>query len=176
MWTGDMVRKSDDTGRFMVNHFTDKLRVTGLGGANNLNQNGREAMKEAGIDFVWENGKKENEAGRLRVGGNARYYHRNTDQLSITNSETFLSAGANSSFSNNSGRTRSGNTNVNSNFRLEWSPDTMTRIMFRPNFSYSENYSNGQSSSVTFNDDPYAWGMFRSAFANTVIMWQTVSW
>lgn len=57
------------TGRFMVNHFTDKLRVTGLGGANNLNQNGREAMKEAGIDFVWENGKKENEAGRLRVGG-----------------------------------------------------------------------------------------------------------
>lgn len=53
----------------MVNHFTDKLRVTGLGGANNLNQNGREAMKEAGIDFVWENGKKENEAGRLRVGG-----------------------------------------------------------------------------------------------------------
>lgn len=170
------------TGRFMVNHFTDKLRVTGLGGANNLNQNGREAMKEAGIDFVWENGKKENEAGRLRVGGNARYYHRNTDQLSITNSETFLSAGANSSFSNNSGRTRSGNTNVNSNFRLEWSPDTMTRIMFRPNFSYSENYSNGQSSSVTFNDDPYAWGMsdplsqYRDYVADSIVVNDNRRW
>ena len=36
-------------------------------------------------------------------------------------------------------------------------------------------YSNGQSSSVTFNDDPYAWGM-SDPLRNTVIMWQTVSW
>lgn len=146
-------------GRVMVNHFTDKLRVTGLGAANNVNSGGRTSTKEAGLDFTWENGKKENEAGRLRIGGNARYYHTSTDQLSTSNSETFLTTGSSSSFSNNYNRSRSGNTNVNSNFRLEWSPDTLTRLMFRPNFSYSDNYSDGTSSSVTFNDDPYVWGM-----------------
>ncbi len=37
---------------------TDRYRVTGLGGLNNV---------------AWENGKREN--GRLRMGGNVRYYH-----------------------------------------------------------------------------------------------------
>ena len=146
-------------GRVMVNHFTDRYRVTGLGGLNNVGWGGRRTTKEAGFDFTWENGKKENEAGRLRMGGNARYYHTNTDQLSTSNSETFLTAGSNSSFANNASNSRSGNTNVNSNFRIEWSPDTLTRLMFRPNFSYSDNYSRSTSRSVTFNDDPYAWGM-----------------
>ena len=160
-------------GRFMGNRFTDKLRLTVLGGANNVDDrgfsggfrggwgsgNGLVATKEAGLDFTWENGKREEEAGRLRIGGNVRYNHRSSDQLSITNSETFLTTGGNSSFSNRNSRSHSSNTNVNSNFRLEWSPDTMTRIMFRPNFSYSENYSNSSSNSVTFNADPYAAGM-----------------
>ena len=161
------------TGRFMVNRFTDRLRLTLLGGANNVNDSGFSggfhggwggngglvANKDAGMDFVWENGKKENEAGRLKVGGNVRYRHSSADQLSTTNSESFLTSGTNSSFSNRMNRSKSGNTNVNSNFRLEWSPDTMTRIMFRPNFSFSQNYSDGQSSSVTFNDNPYTRGM-----------------
>lgn len=161
------------TGRFMVNRFTDRLRLTLLGGANNVNDRGFSggfhggwggngglvANKDAGMDFVWENGKKENEAGRLKVGGNVRYRHSSADQLSTTNSESFLTSGTNSSFSNRMNRSKSGNTNVNSNFRLEWSPDTMTRIMFRPNFSFSQNYSDGQSSSVTFNDNPYTRGM-----------------
>ncbi len=161
------------TGRFMGNRFTDKLRLTMYGNANNVNDRGFSggfrggwggngglvANKEAGMDFTWENGKRENEAGRLRLGGNVRYRYRNTDQLTTSNYETFLTSAGGSSFGNSSSQSRSGNMSVNSNFRLEWSPDTMTRIMFRPNFSYSENYSNSWSNSVTFNEDPYAWGM-----------------
>lgn len=157
------------TGKFMVNRFTDQLHLTLFGSANNVGDRGFPgggfggwggggglvASKMAGLDFNWENGKRENENGRLEIGGNARYYHQGKDLLSTTNSETFLSTGSNSSFSNSRNSTRSGNTNVDANFRLEWSPDTMTRIMFRPNFSYSENYSDGLSSSVTFNEDPY---------------------
>lgn len=58
----------------------------------------------------------------------------------------------------------------------------MTRIMFRPNFSYSENYSNGQSSSVTFNDDPYAWGMsdplsqYRDYVADSIVVNDNRRW
>ena len=112
------------TGRFMVNRFTDRLRLTLLGGANNVNDRGFSggfyggwggngglvANKDAGMDFVWENGKKENEAGLLKVGGNVRYRHSSTDQLSTTNSESFLTSGANSSFSNRMNRSKSGNT------------------------------------------------------------------
>ena len=161
------------TGKLMLLRFTDRLRLTVFGSANNVDDrgfsggfhggfgggNGLVASKMAGMDFTWDNGKKEREAGRLMMGGNVRYTHRNSDRQTITNSETFLSAGASSSFSNSRSTTVTGNTNVNANFRLEWTPDTMTRIMFRPNISYSDNYSRGQSSSVTFNADPYASGM-----------------
>lgn len=158
------------TGKAMVNRFTDKLQLSVIGSANNVNDNGFPgggfrgfggnggglvASKMAGLNFSWENGKKDREAGMLKIGGNVRYNHRGTDAISTSNSEKFLSGGASSSFANSFSSTKSGQTNVNGNFRLEWAPDTMTRIMFRPNFSYSENYSDAFSNSVTFNSDPY---------------------
>lgn len=158
------------TAKAMVNRFTDRLQMSVLGSANNVNDNGFPgggfrgwgrgggglvASKMAGLNFSWENGKKEREAGMLKIGGNVRYSHNGTDALSTTNSETFLPSGSGSSFSNSNSINRSGSTNVNANFRLEWMPDTMTRIMFRPDFSYSTNDSRGVSTSVTFNEDPY---------------------
>lgn len=158
------------TGKIMVNRFTDRLQLSVFGSANNVNDNGFPgggfrgwgggggglvASKMAGLNFSWENGKKEREAGMLKIGGNVRYSHSGTDAISTNNSETFLPSGAGSSFSNSSNDTRSGRTNVNANFRFEWMPDTMTRIMFRPDFSFSENDSRGVSGSVTFNEDPY---------------------
>lgn len=158
------------TGKMMINRFTDKLQLSAIGSANNVNDQGFPgggfrgwgrgggglvASKMAGLNFSWENGKKDREAGRLKLGGNVRYNHSGTDAIRKTNSETFLTTGTNSSFSNSFNDTRSGNTNVNANFRLEWAIDSMTNIMFRPNFSYSQNYSNGLSNSVTFNEDPY---------------------
>lgn len=157
------------TGKMMVNRFTDKLQLSVIGSANNVNDQGFPgggfrgrggggglvASKMAGLNFSWENGKKDNEAGQLKLGGNVRYSYNGTDRLSTSNSETFLTSGAGSSFSNSYSRSNTGRQNANANFRLEWSPDSMTRIMFRPNFSYSQNYSDGLSNSVTFNEDPY---------------------
>lgn len=158
------------TGKAMINRFTDQMQLSAIGSANNVNDRGFSgggfrgwgggggglvASKMAGVNFAWENGKKEREAGRLKLGGNVRYNHSGTDAIRKTNSETFLTTGSSSSFSNSFNDSRSGNTNVNANFRFEWQIDSMTSIMFRPNFSYSQNYNNGVSSSVTFNDDPY---------------------
>jgi hypothetical protein len=60
-----------------------------------------------------------------------------------------------SSFGNrlNSNLTRSNA--WNGQFRLEWTPDSMTNIMFRPNFSYSKNDGTSLSNSATFDSDPY---------------------
>ncbi len=158
------------TGKAMVNRFTDRLQFSLIGSANNINDNGFPgggfrgfggggggliASKMAGLNISWDNGKKDREAGMLKVGGNVRYSYKGTDLQSTSNSETFLTGNSGSSFANSMSRTKSGATNVNANFRLEWSPDSMTRIMFRPNFSYSDNYSNGFSNTVTFNSDPY---------------------
>lgn len=173
------------SGRFFATRFTDRSRITAYGSANNTGNRGfggprgfggggggLRANKHAGLDFSWENDKKKREAGRLELGGNVRYSHSGTDAVSATSSETFLSGGRSSSFGNSRSVNRSGSTSVNSSFRIQWSPDTLTSITFRPSFSYSENDSRGNSLTGTFNDDPYAIeGMYSpldSIFAATV--------
>lgn len=157
------------SGRFFATRFTDRSRITAFGSANNTNDqgfggprgfggggSGLVASKNAGLDFSWENGKQKREAGRLELGGNVRYRHSNSDALSTSNSETFLTSGASSSFSNSWSHNVSKSTNVNTSFRLEWNPDSMTNLTFRPSYSYSESRNHGQSKSATFNDDPYS--------------------
>ena len=159
------------TGRVMVNRFTDRLQMSLIGSMNNTNDqgfpgggfrgfggggSGQVTSKMVGLNFSWENGKKDREAGALELNGNVRYSYRSTDNWSKVNSERFLSSGSSSSFGNSENRSLSGATSVNANFRLQWSPDSMTRIMFRPNFFYSKNNSNSNGLSLTFNQDPYA--------------------
>ncbi len=159
------------TGKVMVNRFTDRLQLSLIGSMNNTNDqgfpgggfrgfgggsSGQVTSRMVGLNFDWENGKKDREAGALELNGNVRYSYRSTDNWSKVNSERFLSSGSSSSFGNSENRSLSDATSVNANFRLQWSPDSMTRIMFRPNFSYSKNNSNSDALSLTFNQDPYA--------------------
>ena len=155
------------TGRLFSTRFTERSRVSLYGSANNTSDRGfggwrggwgggLTATKSAGADFYWENDKEKREKGRLELGGNVRYSYSGTDSQSKSNSENFLTAGQGSSFSNSFNRSGSGTTNVNGAFRVEWHPDTLTMLMFRPSFSHSNSHSDGSSQSATFNDDPYA--------------------
>lgn len=154
-------------GRFFATRFTDRSRVTAFGSANNINDQGfgdprgfgggggLVATKNAGMDFSWENGKQKREAGRLELGGNVRYRHSNSDNLSTSNSETFLSTGVTQSFANSWNHNVTKSTNVNSEFMLKWNPDSMTNVTFRPSYAYSESYNKGNSRSATFSSSPY---------------------
>ena len=155
------------TGRLFSTRFTERSRVSLYGSANNTSDRGfggwrggwgggLTATKSAGADFYWENDKEKREKGRLELGGNVRYSYSGTDSQSKSNSENFLTAGQGSSFANSFNRSGSGTTNVNGAFRVEWHPDTLTMLMFRPSFSHSNSHSDGSSQSATFNDDPYA--------------------
>ena len=155
------------TGRLFSTRFTERSRVSLYGSANNTSDRGfggwrggwgggLTATKSAGADFYWENDKEKRDAGRLELGGNVRYSYSGTDLQSKSNSENFLTAGQGSSFANSFNRSGSGTTNVNGAFRVEWHPDTLTMLMFRPSFSHSNSHSDGSSQSATFNDDPYA--------------------
>lgn len=150
-----------------TNRFTDRTRVSAFGSMNNTNNKsygggygrnaggGLVAEKKAGMDFNWENDKKKKEAGKLEIGGAVNYEHMNSDALTSSNSETFLSAGKSSSFGNSWRNHGNKRTNFNSDFRIKWSPDSLTQITFRPSYSYSESSNTSSSLSATFSENPF---------------------
>lgn len=154
--------------RINLTRFTDNSNFAVFGSANNVGDrgfggwgrgsNGLTAIKNPGLSFAWQNDKKQNEAGRFEIGGNVRYRHESTDVGSRTNSESFLTSSA-SQFVNSLSQSYGSNSQVNSDFRVEWQPDSMTNIIFRPAYSYSKNRNQSTSRSVTFNDSPYDAGM-----------------
>lgn len=149
-------------GRAMVNYFYDKTQVSLIAGSNNVNDqgfsaggggprwrknNGLTAKKMIGINFATETEK-------LELGGSVRYNYSDGDIASVGSSENFLTSG--NSYSNSNTLNRNRNRNFNANFRMEWKPDSMTNIIFRPNFSYGTTDGWSSSESGTFNDDPYS--------------------
>ncbi len=153
--------------KFNVNRFMDNKFLSVIGSRNNVNDfggrwggggNGITTSTMGGVTFAWENGKPEYTAGLLKMGGNVRYGSSDSKSESRTNSEMFLPTGA-SQFSNSKSHGTNWNQNINANFRLEWFPDSMTNILFRPNFSHSNGNSYSNNRSVTFNKSPFDAGL-----------------
>lgn len=151
-------------GRAMMNYFNDKTQVSFIAGANNVNDqgfsgggggprwrrnNGLTSTKELGLNFATETEK-------IELGGSVRYNYRGNDVYRDGYTENFLTGRESSSFNNSISQTSSGNKDFRADFRLEWKPDTLTNIIFRPNFSWGKSYSTADSKSGTFNSDPYA--------------------
>lgn len=151
-----------------LTRFTDNLNLAVIGSWNNVGDrgfggwgrgsNGITTVVNPGINVAWNNGKKQNEAGRLEIGGNVRYRAEKNDVQTKTNSESFLTSTA-SQFVNSLSKNLNKQKDLNTDFRFEWQPDSLTNIIFRPAYSYSTNNRQGSSSSVTFNDSPYEAGM-----------------
>ena len=157
------------TGDLNLTRFNETWRVAVFGNANNTGDRGWGGFgrggggglietQTLGGDFAWQNSHGQGEAGFLEVGGNVRYNHTSTDNLTRTNSQTFVTSSV-SQFVNSLSQSYSHRGSVNSDFRLEWQPDSMTNIQFRPSFSYNDNDNSGDSRSVTFSADPYEAGM-----------------
>jgi hypothetical protein len=149
------------TGRMMLNRFVDKTQFSIIGSANNVNDqgfsgggggprwrsnNGLNATKMLGANFATQTNK-------LELGGSVRYNFQDADISSINSSERFLQNG--NSYSNSNDKNRNKGTNLNADFRMEWKPDTLTNIIFRPNFSYGRTNNASRSESGTFNEDPF---------------------
>ena len=128
----------------MLNRFVENSQFSLIGSANNVNDqgfsggggrprfrnsNGLTATKMLGANFATQTDK-------LELGGSARYNFSDRDAISTNYSERFLQNG--NSYSNSNSKGRNKNTNFNADFRLEWKPDTLTNIIFRPNFSYGK--------------------------------------
>lgn len=149
--------------RGMAAYFNDRNRLMLFASANNTNdmgfpggggpggwgpnKQGLNASKMLGLNYNYENKDK------LRMDASLRWNHSDGDISSTVASENFVSQ--NSSFSNSRAKNFSRSNSWDGRFRLEWKPDTMTNIMFRPSFTIKSSDALARSLSAQFNADPY---------------------
>lgn len=141
----------------MANYFTETERYSLILSANNTNDRGMSGFgrggglnnaKMGGFNFATDTEKWE-------TGGNVRFNHTNSDSRSYTSSETFMSGNAKNQYSNRNNTSLRHRWGVNADFRIEWKPDTLTSLIFRPAVSYSKNDSWSRSMSATFDENPF---------------------
>jgi len=159
---GAIGTKDRYSARGMINYFRGSTQVSLIGSMNNVNDqgfsgggggprwnrnNGLTTRKWVGMNFFTKNDK-------IELGGSARYNYTGNDVNSIGSTEDFLTSG--NSFSNSNSQARNNSKDFHADFRMEWKPDTMTNIIFRPNVSFSKTDNLSNSESGTFNSDPYS--------------------
>lgn len=149
------------SGRLFGSYFNNKTRIFAMGNANNVNdmgfggrggnfgrgRNGLNATKMAGLNLNYE------EKNKLKIDGHIRWNHSDGDTRAESSSENFVSTVG--SFSNSLSQSYSRSNSWDARARVEWTPDTMTNIMFRPSFNYSTSDGLSTSHSASYNEDPY---------------------
>lgn len=125
----------------------------GRGGWGGRGGGGLRSYKDVGFNFATGN-------DIIEVGGNVRYRYNGSDTQTERNSQNFRSE--NTNYSTSLSNSWNSNYGLNADFRMEWKPDSMTNIIFRPSGSISRNRSKSKSVTGTFNDNPYdnEYGLF----------------
>ncbi|WP_455626135.1 outer membrane beta-barrel protein [Parabacteroides sp.] len=161
-------------GNVMVNRFVNNDQITFMGGANNTNNmgfsdlastmfsgmgggggrrggfgagSGITSSGNAGLNFS-----KEFKPDKLTLGGNTRYSHSDNDARSKSDRQNIL-PGDSSSYDNSEAMSRTKSDNFGVDFRLEWKPDTMTQLIFRPSFSFSHSMNDNFSDATTLDNE-----------------------
>ena len=151
--------------RLMGAMFSSKVRTMLFGNANNTNdmgfpggggrgsfgkgRNGLNTSEMVGVNFNYDNN------ANFQFDGSVRWNHAGSDVKTKNSSENFVSTSK--SFSNSINQSYSRTDNWNVQMRLEWKPDTLTNIMFRPTMSLSTTDGRAVNSLSQFNDDPYTY-------------------
>lgn len=142
--------------RVNINRFADQTQYSIIGSYNNVNDRGFGGGGRGGGGITKSGMGGANialERGKFEIGGNVRYQGRRSYSRTSTAAQNFITT--NTSFSNSLNRSWSRSNSFSGNFKIEWKPDSMSNVLFRPNFSIgnSNNHSNGRN--ATFNNDPY---------------------
>ncbi|MDR1747310.1 MAG: outer membrane beta-barrel protein [Tannerella sp.] len=158
-------------GNFMVNKFVNNDQLSAIGGINNTNNMGftdlassmfsgmggggrRMMMNFGGNNGITQSGNigtnfSKEFSSKLTIGGNARYSHSDNEADSKNVTENILKSGNTSDYDKS--HTNTLNDNLGINLRLTWKPDTLTQLIFTPNFSYSRTNQSDIGDSYTLN-------------------------
>ena len=165
-WIGNLIAGYGSQDRYeggvMISRFKDDASLSIIGSANNTNNKGFSEFGDAGQGLGGGNAGSgittaqslgvnfAKDTKKLQIGGNVQYGHSDNDARRKTSSETFL--GETSSFAQSENFSNRNRHDFRVDFRLEWRPDTLTTIIFRPNGSYSQTESSSRSWSKTENN------------------------
>ena len=119
----------------------------GFGGGRGMGGGGLNAAKSGMVNYNYE------KTDKIIAQASVNWNHRDGDSWSRRSSENFV--GSTSSFQNSVNQNFSRSNSWSASGRIEWTPDTLWNINFRPNLTYSTNDSRSWSTSATFNQDPY---------------------
>lgn len=140
-----------DNNRFMLFANANNTSDRGFGGGPGRGfwrgANGLNASKMIGANYNYELKDK------FKFNTSLRWNHSDGDVWSSRSSENFM--GSSNSFSNSLSQSYSRSNSWNGNIRLEWMPDSMTNILFRPSISWSSSDGLSGSQSASYNKDPY---------------------
>ena len=152
------------SGRGMGAVMKDNLKVMLFTRANNVNdmgfpggggggrwgqqRQGLNASKMVGVNVNYELKDK------LKLDGSVRWNHSDGDQFAKRSSEQIYDA-TTSAFTNSITHNFSRGNNWNAQMRIEWQPDSMTNILFRPTLRFNTNDGLELSDEATFDKDPY---------------------
>lgn len=159
-------------GNAMINRFVNNDQITIMGGANNTNNMGFSDLASTMFSGMGGGGRmgrggagsgitSSGNAGlnfskefnpTFTLGGNTRYSHSSNDARSKSERENILPGDSSSyDFSEAMSQTKSDNFGVD--FRLEWKPDSMTQLIFRPSFNFSHSLSDSYSDEMTLDNE-----------------------
>ena len=151
-------------GRGMGAVMKDNLKVMLFTRANNVNDmgfpggggGGRWGQQRQGLNATKMVGANVNYElkDKFKLDGSIRWNHSNGDQLAKRSSEQIYDA-TTSAFSNSVSRVFSRGNSWNAQMRIEWQPDSMTNILFRPTLRINSNDGLDRSEEATFDKDPY---------------------
>ena len=134
--------------------FSDRWRTTLLDNINNTAggnaQGGLQTNRMAGLNLDYEVKKK------IEININTRWNHSNSDAQTTQETENFVKTIG--KFSNNTSSNLSRYNDWNADMQLQWQPDTLTKIMFRPSIRYDTNDYKGHSLSASYNVSPTDYG------------------
>ena len=158
-------------GNAMANYMKDKDQYTFLGGINNTNNAGFSDLASSMFGSMGGRGGRGGMFGgqdgvatsanaggnfskqftpELKLGGNVRYGFTDNNILSDLFTQNLLSAGNTLESESNSVNNKSQNFNMD--LRLEWEPDSITRVIFRPRVSFYDNRRNETGDFLTVSE------------------------
>ena len=129
-----------------VYRFLDKQKAGFVTNADNTRGSGmQESQDVAGsLNLEWD---------KVELNGGLAGRFNQSSGSSWSNSQNFENK--NAAYSNRRNSNGSHANTFNTNWRIEWKPDSLTNIQIVPQFSINGNRSHSNGESATFNDDPY---------------------
>jgi hypothetical protein len=174
-------------GNFLVNYVKNENQFTLLGTTNNTNNTNFTDLAGAsgsrpsrGMSFGGRNGILKSTNGgfnfaselskKFKMGGNLRYGATDNNVISNNFIQNYISSGDQYETRNQSGNNIG--ENIRTEFRMEWTPDENTKLIFTPNLNYTNNKNNQSSDYLTTLLDPndsinWGYSKYYSHSANT---------